>query len=141
MTNLDLDAMEQCAREAHSVVVVPRDTMMLSTGAVLALIGRVRAAEAALASAPGEPTEAQVIAGARALIPLIDPAWPYYEYDELSSGLAHLHAAVRAVLRAAAATDRENRRPCRLPDTAPPCIGCAHGCEVTNREKGSRNDA
>lgn len=31
------------------------------------------------------------------------------------------------------ATDRTNRRPCSLPDSAPPCIGCKHDCEWTPR--------
>lgn len=54
-----------------------------------------------------EPTYAQVNAAARALLPLLDETWPYYEYDEMTAPgrRSDYDFAVGVALRAAFAVD------------------------------------
>lgn len=54
----------------------------------------------------GEPSDAQVEAAARAILPLFDATWPYYEYEEIAhkwlpEARTRFNDAIRAALRAA----------------------------------------
>lgn len=75
----ELDALEAVAQQAHSIVVIPRDTMMLSTGKLLEMIADLRRAQETI-----DAIEDFVVAHyldtqmGRRVLALIDPA----TYDE-----------------------------------------------------------